>query len=414
MKRAFIFVFAFLLPLLTGCRSDEKVTVIKGPGSANNSLMVDFGELCPGYVEGFSGKSLIVSRDNGGNRIEFYGIDTSSKEQVKLLSAFKYSNYYFKVSRNGEKFLYENYMVDIEKKSSLLLPKTEAGMPHRPGGFPPIADYSFDGSGGLIYINPFYYINKYYKNKVQSFKEGTEGLLPASFMKIRDSKESIEIPGYYNIEIPEIDFIKDGELLLDQLKYVFIGHKKGSDETPLYIFDIFEKRFQLADPDVKSYYIAPDNKKIAFIKKAGGGNFENKLIISDIDGKEKKGIKTFQEIAGVAWSADGNWLAYTGGEREKNDVYIIKSDGSDEEQLTQGINPTGKIAWSESGDEIAFTSGYDDAEPKQTVYLIKMNMDMAEKSENTVQNTAREEMMRKLGEIIRVETDANRRKTVTQ
>ncbi len=406
MRKTLVQIPIFLLMLLTGCSSANKVTVIKGPGQANSSMMISFNEFCQGKVEGFSGESLILSR-NIGNNMEFYIVDSKSKEVTQLLTAPFKNDYYFRISKDGKKFLYENYLVDIEKNKSEHLPEAGINMPYDIVG---VADYSFINESEVILSNPFYYIEKYYSDMKKSIKKVSANTMPVMLMKTGDIKSNIINPRFNNIKIPDIDYIENGELLSDQLKYVFIGYRDGQDDTQLYAFDFFIKEFQLVDSNVESYSIAPNNKTMAYIKKETGDKPLNRLIVMNLDGKDRKELVAYESITGMAWSSDGKWIAYSGGERNKRDVYIININGSGTEQLTQGMNPAGVVAWSKTGKQIAFSSGSDLLDDKKTAYMIKLNLKTVEANESPVNEEERIGMANSLKEIIRMETDVHKRK----
>lgn len=403
MRKITAIVLICFLMSAAGCRDNDKVTVIKGPGSANSSLMVSLNQMCPGRVEGFAGKELIVSQITGG-KVEFYGIDIVTKEKVLHLSAPNNDNYCFKISNDGKKFLYDHYLVDIDSNKSVNLPVQGEKALYKSQGTR-IPSYTFAKDGEIIYVNPFYYVDRYYKKGLYGVMNTNYTKQSPAFMKLGDKGKSVKAQGFGIIEAPDVDFISDGELLQDQLKYIFIGHKVSKNETYLYAFDFLTKKFQLMDSNVKSFFPAPGNTEIAYIRKTTGEKPENKLIITGIDEKKEKELKTFQEISTVAWSSDGEWIAFSGGEKSKKDMFIIKSDGTSEEQLTEGMNPTGNIAWSETGEEIAFSSASNDLAGKQTVFKIKMNMKTVKKAGNPVRDDERGNMANKLIDIIRTETD---------
>lgn len=404
MKKTLAVLSVFLFVVLSGCSSGEKVTVIKGPGQANSSLMVGFNEICAGKVEAFSGDSLIVSR-NTGKDAEFYLVQTASKETKKLLTAPFINDCCFNISKDGKKFLYGNYLVDIENDKSGLLPGINAAEKVSTRG---MSDYAFNEEGGIMLASPNYYIERYYKKINKGVFNTTNQSAPVLFMKTGDIKSKSTLPSFNNIHVPEIDYIKNGELLLGQLKYVFIGGVDNKDNTPLYALDFYQTGFQSIDSNVKSYLVSPDKKSVAYIRKGTGERPQNVLVIADMDGKSKKELNSCEDISGVEWSSDGNWIAYSGGQRNKRDIYIVKADGSGMEQLTHGMNPTGAIAWSKKGGEIAFTSEANGLDAKQTAYIIKLDLKTVETGESTDNDNARNEMVKQLREVIRMETYANK------
>lgn len=363
--------------ILAGCSSaDEKINIIKGPGNANNSYMVGLNELCIGSVEAFIGENddlLISNKSSKG--YEFSRINVVSKENESIISMLVDDNYTLEVSSDGKRFICNDYLVDIYEKNSRILAPYNLVKEPRPAGFPIVPSYSFTMGNELIFTDPFYYTKKYYKDPVKKTTTGLEHKpQPISFVQLGDMKQKAYPYTFTDLKVPEISYLKDPILLLEDLKYVFTGYNKNTGESSLYVFDLFTKEFIQIDDAIKAYTLSPDGKLIAYIKKIGGSTPGNKLFVTTINGEDKKEILDLYNINGIVWSPNSTWIAYSGGEKSKNDIGIIKTDGSGHEQLTNGMNSTNKLAWSHSGSKLAFTTFESNTASNLKVYIITLNI----------------------------------------
>lgn len=98
-----------------------------------------------------------------------------------------------------------------------------------------------------------------------------------------------------------------------------------------------------------------NNSKVKVIP--GGGTANNSILISlNEKGTEKKELAQQSVIQGIAWSPNSQWIAFTGGETGKSDVFAISIDKKTIEQLTYGMCTDENIVWAKGTNKIAFTS----------------------------------------------------------
>lgn len=378
MKKSLLTFTIMAAVLLSACQSQEnRVNIIKGPGNANNSLMVGFNELCEGTAEGFLGNSdtLLVSRKSPGGR-EFFTIHTVTKEKNVIFTGLIADSCAVEISPDGGQFICGNYLVDLESKKVRLL--HDPGTAKEPGAAaysnPP--SYSFAGRNEVLLVDPFYYIKKYYSGDRKSYNmQNYSETNRLSFAYIGEKTQGPDLKGFNSLKLPEITHLSSPTFLPDEMKYIFIGFKQARRETPLYVLDLFLKKFILIDEDVKTYTLSPDKKTIAYIEKSSDRDTPlNRVFTANLEGEGKKELLTMYNMTGIEWSRNSNWIAYSGGEKGKSDAGIIQADGTGNEQLTHGMAAGAGLAWSHSGNRLAFTSGTEDTSPGPRVYIIALNM----------------------------------------
>jgi hypothetical protein len=396
MRKLIIMCTVFLITSLPSCGiEEEKISIIKGSGSANSSLMVSFNELCAGEVEGFLGRGdqILVSRASDGVYV-LSAVDAASKEEDVLITVKNEQGCTPEISQDGKKFLLNNILIDIETKESKVFPAVEEVMLRNPDGIPHPPSYSFIGSSEVALTDPFFYIMKYYFTITEAGS-------------INANKTESEIKeGFSKIQRPDIDYIISPKLIPEDLLYVFIGYRNSTQVRYLYVLDLYEKEFKLLNENVKTYRLSPDKKKIAYIRTNKGTSGSDTLITINTDGTDKKELVQMPHIAGLEWSHSGGWIALSAGEKGGCDISIIKSDGTHKEQLTHGMNPSDKLSWSYTGDKIAFTSGEGKPSPEYRVYIIKLNIeDTSRIARNEPRSFERGKMSKLLIETLRKETD---------
>ena len=133
-------------------------------------------------------------------------------------------------------------------------------------------------------------------------------------------------------------------------KIVFSSNREGNSE--IYIMNPDgSDQINLTQHRAKdtSPIWSPTGEQILFTSDRGG--IED-LYLMDPDGTNVRQV--FKKLIGrehPTWSPDGKALAYH--RFHTFSIYIASSDGSDEEELTEGLSP----AWSPNGSEIAFMGG---------------------------------------------------------
>jgi Tol biopolymer transport system component/tetratricopeptide (TPR) repeat protein len=94
---------------------------------------------------------------------------------------------------------------------------------------------------------------------------------------------------------------------------------------------------------------SPDGTKIAFINGS-----EKQLIVMNIDGTNQIPIytSTAYQIAYPAWSPDGSKISFRQGPYNYYDMWVINSDGSNPQNITNDGMHNGRSSWSPDGSKI--------------------------------------------------------------
>ncbi|MFO8232037.1 MAG: S41 family peptidase [Longimonas sp.] len=117
------------------------------------------------------------------------------------------------------------------------------------------------------------------------------------------------------------------------------------------------------ETDERSPVLAPDRSQVAFHR--GAAHYGPKsLVVADLTddqtlNNERVLHEGWNEASGVAWSPDGQWLAYSRPDLDYNhEVYIHAADGSEDPvNVTQHPRPDRNPVWSPDGSKLGFVSG---------------------------------------------------------
>jgi hypothetical protein len=376
MKKALIFFILLIMLLTTGCGTGiEKVNIVNLNGTINSNLVEKINEVDKGKVEGFlsnDNRLLISNRDK--KNYEFTIIDLKMDKKSQLLNITskdmptlffkKGADMYKEISPNGKIFACNNIKVNTETK--------QISRYHVAGLEPDFANaapiFTFTEGGDFILSNFDFYLRGYVNGGKYLMQKGqfTPELsiyktlfMDSEFFTVWDGESKIT----------------QTKLLIDSLKLIFID-KASSNEDLLYIFDLSTGKIDLIDRNVKFFEVSPDYKHIAYVKWGNGGADSDRLYVIGMEGTWRKALTSLPNINGIAWSKDGNWLAYSGGQKYNSDLWIVSAIDSNVRnwQLTQGMNTTDKFAWSPSDGKIAFTSSNGNAYNDTNVYVIALNL----------------------------------------
>ena len=116
---------------------------------------------------------------------------------------------------------------------------------------------------------------------------------------------------------------------------------------------------------------SPDGSRIVFVSNRLEGEFEGQHIyIMNANGSE---VKRLTEMEGFEpdWSPDGRYITFSGGGEQGLDIYIIKSDGSEEARnITNTPENDSHPVWSPDGTRIAWLL---EMESGNNIFTMKTN-----------------------------------------
>jgi dipeptidyl aminopeptidase/acylaminoacyl peptidase len=146
-----------------------------------------------------------------------------------------------------------------------------------------------------------------------------------------------------------------------------------NERTHLYLFDLATKKAEVLTPgtlfDENSPAWSPDGTRIAFVSKRGTGDLDrnNNTDIWIIDGKpgataRKVTTSPNPDQGPLAWSPDGQWIAYVAGDEIKYSAYnqprlaVIAAAGGEPRILSGSLDlPVRAPLWSRDGRSIVAT-----------------------------------------------------------
>lgn len=121
--------------------------------------------------------------------------------------------------------------------------------------------------------------------------------------------------------------------------------------------------------------LSPDGRTVAYTvqhRERPGRPYNHVWLMDVASGESRRLTTTGASSSGPLWSPDGAWIAYSGSDGQRSGIMIARPDGSEERFLTStsGSNhplPSvgSSVAWSPTGDRIAFVSSTPGPEPAE-------------------------------------------------
>lgn len=142
-------------------------------------------------------------------------------------------------------------------------------------------------------------------------------------------------------------------------RIAFVGYRDGRDDIQVVpsgggtALQLTYDRWDNTDLDW-----SPDGRSIAFVSQRSDVDlFSNVLCVVAADGSDPRQL-TRSETANdrsPRWSPDGRTIAFVSDRDGNDDIWLVRSDGSDLRRLTAGPGAKGDPRWSPDGARIAHT-----------------------------------------------------------
>jgi Tol biopolymer transport system component/DNA-binding winged helix-turn-helix (wHTH) protein len=142
----------------------------------------------------------------------------------------------------------------------------------------------------------------------------------------------------------------------DGTKIVFYSDRNGKDDIYVASAEAIRPRLVLADADadlcVPVY--SPDGARIGYSRRLGDKTGE--LWVSDRETAKTRIVRKTELAVSAHWSPDGSWLVYADRAAGNSEIFRIRPDGSELENLTNQPSADSGSSISLDGSQIAFLS----------------------------------------------------------
>ena len=131
----------------------------------------------------------------------------------------------------------------------------------------------------------------------------------------------------------------------------FVSRQEGTFD--IYSMDVNGKNIRRLTKGIGTLYapeLSPNGKRVVFTNNGNG------IWVMRADGNNPHAISHKDDID-PTWSPDGSKIAFASSRRGSRQLFVMDSDGSNVEQLTDLNNMGGRSTWSPDGTKIAFYRG---------------------------------------------------------
>ncbi len=116
---------------------------------------------------------------------------------------------------------------------------------------------------------------------------------------------------------------------------------------------------------ITSAVMSPDEKNVAYTVESISEDkqkYYSRLYLTGVDGGKPRQF-TFGKIndRGIAWSPDGEMIAFVSTRDKKTGIYLMAASGGAEKLLLEMDGSFGRLAWTPDGTEIVFQFQYNDS-----------------------------------------------------
>jgi Tol biopolymer transport system component len=144
----------------------------------------------------------------------------------------------------------------------------------------------------------------------------------------------------------------------------FVSRQEGTFD--IYSMNVRGKGIKRLTKGIGALYapeLSPNGNRIVFTNNGNG------IWVMRTDGKNAHAISHKDDID-PTWSPDGMRIAFASSRNGSRQLYVMDSDGSEVDQLTDLNNMGGRSSWSPDGTKIAFYRG---PEGDHNIYIVDVN-----------------------------------------